>query len=320
MTEKSTVIVTPVYEDMEACQKLFKEISKIDLINPILIVVDDGSTLKPLNSKILEDAGLLGVVIRLRRNVGHQLAIAIGLHYVSNNITCECNIVIMDSDGEDIPKSIPSILRMLEENNCDLVVAQRKKRVETLSFNLFYVLYKYIFKFLTGREIRFGNFMAMTKRSLDRLVIMPELSIHIAAAVLASKLCTIYCPQDRGPRYAGKSKMNFVGLALHGFKGLMVFAEDVLVRVGIACALIIVLTTICMVLAICLKIMGIATPGWFSIAMGILIVVALQSGALTLITLMLTGLVRSGSIATFTRYDGLVEMVFLTNTVDDEIK
>ena len=30
--------------------------------------------------------------------------------------------------------------------------------------------------------------------------------------------------------------MNFVGLALHGFKGLMVFAEDVLVRVGIACA------------------------------------------------------------------------------------
>ena len=43
-----------------------------------------------------------------------------------------------------------------------------------------------------------------------------------AAAVLASKLRVETCSLDRGPRYAGQSKMNFVGLALHGFKGLMV--------------------------------------------------------------------------------------------------
>jgi hypothetical protein len=89
--------------------------------------------------------------------------------------------------------------------------------------------------------------------------------------------------------------MNFVGLALHGFKGLMVFAEDVLVRVGIACALVAVLSVIGVVAAIALKILGFSTPGWFSIALGILVLVFLQTGALTLMTLMLTGVVKGGA-------------------------
>jgi hypothetical protein len=89
--------------------------------------------------------------------------------------------------------------------------------------------------------------------------------------------------------------MNFVGLVLHGFRGLMVFAEDVLVRVGIVCALVAGLTVIAGLVAIFLKLAGFATPGWFSVAMGILFLTFLQTGALTLMTLMLTGVVRSGA-------------------------
>ena len=126
---------------------------------------------------------------------------------------------------------------------------------------------------------------------------MQELWIHIAGCALVSKLRMVACPLDRGPRYAGHSKMNFVGLALHGFKGLMVFAEDVLVRVGIACALVAVLSVIASVAAIVLKLIGFATPGWFSVALGILLLVFLQTGTLTLMTLMLTGVVRGGMIA-----------------------
>jgi hypothetical protein len=48
-------------------------------------------------------------------------------------------------------------------------------------------------------------------------------------------------------------------------------------------------------LAIALKLAGFATPGWFSVALGILLLVFLQTGALTLMTLMLTGVVRSGA-------------------------
>lgn len=138
--------------------------------------------------------------------------------------------------------------------------------------------------------------MAMKPIALKRMASMQELWIHIAGCALSSKLRIANCPINRGPRYAGKSKMNFVGLVLHGFKGLMVFAEDVLVRVGIACTAVATLSVLGGAIAIGLKIFNYATPGWFSVALGILLLVFLQTGALTLMTLMLTGVVRGGLV------------------------
>lgn len=178
----------------------------------------------------------------------------------------------------------------------DIVVAERRSRVETLRFRVFYQFYKRLFSLLSGRKISFGNFMAMKPVAAERLAAMQELWIHIAACVLVSKLRVAICPLDRGPRYAGKSKMNFVGLALHGFRGMMVFAEDVLVRVGAASVLVAVLSVLGGIVAIVLKSIGFATPGWFSIALGVLLIVFLQTGAVTLMSLMLTGVMRSGSV------------------------
>jgi hypothetical protein len=157
--------------------------------------------------------------------------------------------------------------------------------------------------------------MALKFSAVRRLVAMQELSIHVAAAVLASKLRTKIFPLDRGPRYAGQSKMNFVGLALHGFKALMVFAEDVLVRVGSACAAIAVIAVVGVTAAVILKLIGYSTSGWFSIALGILVLMFLQTGALTLITLMLTGVVRGGSVTTATDYHDFVENIVKTSEV-----
>jgi hypothetical protein len=125
---------------------------------------------------------------------------------------------------------------------------------------------------------------------------MQELGTHVAGTVLSSKLRIDTMMLDRGARYAGKSKMNFVGLVLHGFKGLMIFAEDVLVRVGIASAFVAGLAIVSSVVAVMLKFSGFATPGWFSVALGILLLVFLQTGTMTLMMLMLTGVVKGGSI------------------------
>jgi hypothetical protein len=105
--------------------------------------------------------------------------------------------------------------------------------------------------------------------------------------------------------------MNFVGLALHGFKALMVFAEDVLVRVGIACAVIAVTAVLGGILAIALKMSGFSTPGWFSVAFGILVLMFLQTGALALMTLM-TGVVRGGTVTTAISYQDFIEEVAST--------
>jgi len=90
--------------------------------------------------------------------------------------------------------------------------------------------------------------------------------------------------------------MNFLGLVLHGFRALMVFAEDVLVRVGLACVSVAFLAITGALTALLLKVLGYATPGWFSTVAGILILVVIQTGALTLMLLMLTGVLRNSLI------------------------
>lgn len=306
------VVVTPVYEDVEASSRLFNELSSLFGKDVFVVAVDDGSVKQPLQIQSLERADLAGVILKLRRNVGHQRAIAIGLGYASEYVDPEQRVVVMDSDGEDLPSTIAALLSRLSLEQTDVVVAQRKSRVETFRFKAFYAIYKQFFRLMTGRTISFGNFMALKPEAVKRLVAMQELSIHVAGAVLASKLRAVPCPLDRGPRYAGQSKMNFVGLALHGFKGLMVFAEDVLVRVGIACAAIAALSVLGTATAIVLKLIGFSTPGWFSIALGILVLMLLQTGALALMTLMLTGVVRGGTVTTAIAYQDFVDRVIAT--------
>ena len=302
------VVVMPIYEDQEASSRLFQELYSEYGTSVYVVVVDDGSVRQPVGVDALEAYGLAGVVITLKRNVGHQRAIAIGINYVAEHLKDIEHTVVMDSDGEDTPASIRTLMAALRSQPVDVVVAERKSRVETLRFRAFYLVYKCLFALLTGRKISFGNFMALKPNAICRLAVLPEIWTHVASAVLTSKLRIDTLPIDRGPRYSGKSKMNFVGLVLHGFRGLMVFAEDVLVRVGIVCALIATTTVLGGLTAIALKLAGFATPGWFSVAMGILFLTFLQTGALTLMTLMLTGVVRS-SAATRIDYRAFVASI-----------
>jgi polyisoprenyl-phosphate glycosyltransferase len=290
------VVVTPVFEDRNVAQRLFVEIAAACGADAYVVAVDDGSVRDPLTAADIAGSGLDGVVLRLRRNLGHQRAIAVGLDYAAKHLPHARRIVVMDSDGEDVPATIPALLRGLDDPQVDVVVAQRKSRVETLRFKAFYLLYKLLYWLLTGRRISFGNYMAMTAPALRRLTAMGELGTHVAATVLISRLRWIACPLDRGPRYAGRGKMTFVGLVLHGFKGLMVFAEDVLVRVGAACLLVAGASLLGALAAIVLKSIGYATPGWFSVALGVLLLMFLQTGAIALMTLLLSGIARNALV------------------------
>ncbi|MEL7527857.1 MAG: glycosyltransferase [Pseudomonadota bacterium] len=319
-TDARIIVVTPVYEDFEASSRLFQELQDELGDSVYIIAVDDGSVKQPLDTSGMDLAGARGTVLKLRRNVGHQKAIAIGLGYVSTHIGDNQLAVVMDSDGEDLPSSIPKLLHELKQDDVDVVVARRKSRFETMRFKTFYKVYKRLFRIITGRTISFGNFMAMKPMAVKRLAAMPELSIHVASAVLASKLRIATCPQDRGPRYAGQSKMNFVSLALHGFKGMMVFAEDVLVRVGIASAIVAILSVAGGMSAILLKTIGYSTPGWFSVAFGILVLMFMQTGVLALMTLMLTGVVRSGTVTSELAYQDFIEEILVSRQISHQSK
>lgn len=289
------VVITPVFEDAAVAARLYGDLARTLGHEATIVAVDDGSVREPVPASAIADAGLTGSIIRLRRNVGHQRAIAVGLNYVADRLPGS-TVIVMDSDGEDVPATIPQLLEPLASPDVDIAVARRQQRRESLAFQAFYHVYRAIFWLLSGRRIRFGNFMAIKPAGLRRLAAMPELWIHVASSVLMSRLRIAFRPIDRGQRYAGRSKMNFSSLVLHGVRALMVFAEDVLVRVVIVCAAIAVGSVLMIGLSLVLKLIGFATPGWFSVALGILLLVLLQTGALTLMTLMLSGVVRAGSL------------------------
>lgn len=287
-TQYDTVVVAPYFEDI-ACDQFIEDIAQNMDDKDYLVIVDDGSIDRPFAPDIIKDNKLNGVVLKLSHNVGHQTAIACGLSDIVERLSFK-RIVIMDSDGEDRPAAIKELVDFLEKNDqCDIVVASRKSRVESIRFKAFYWIYQMVFKLFVGRSIRYGNFMALSPRAASRLVRLNETAMHIAATTMKSRLNVRELSIDRGSRYAGNSKMNFVSLTLHGLRSIMVFAEVVLVRITLFCAAAASVIIVAIVIMIILKLTGLAIPGWFSTVGGILLLLLLQIGLVTLLVLLSAG-------------------------------
>ncbi|MCB1463506.1 MAG: glycosyltransferase [Nitratireductor sp.] len=310
------VVMMPVYEDRASAVRLMRDIADV-LTGPVYVVaIEDGSTLNRLQACDIEGSGLRGEVVVLARNVGHQRAIATGLAHVARTMSVG-KLAVMDSDGEDSPGDLPVLLDRVD-GGVDVVFASRRRRSESLAFRTFYVIYRLLFQLLTGRVIQFGNFAAMNGLAVRRLSVMQECWVHFAAAIMVSRLSIATVPVDRGSRYGGTSKMNFVTLVLHGMRSVMVFAEDVLVRMGLLCAALFVAAAIGIPTAIALKLAGMATPGWLTSAAGLLIVILIQAGILTLVTLMVLGVVRSAPPVTDAGLDTLIARIERADEARDE--
>jgi hypothetical protein len=288
MSVTNLIIVTPVFEDNDSLLKLTSEIKK-STKESLMIIVNDGSISNPPHFSDIEKTDQDFILVNLKRNVGHQFAIAIGLSLAQIIQNKKTTTVIMDSDGEDIPYTIKSLISKLSDPLTDIVVAKRNIRYNSLTFKIFYILYKKIFIFLTAKKINFGNFMALKSHALTCLLTYSEIRLHIAATVLLSKLRVKEELINRGPRYFSTSKANFSSQVFHGLKALMVFGETVLVRGVLFCFFISVISIAAILAAVILKIFGYATPGWFSTALGILIIILIQMGAFCIIGLMTIG-------------------------------
>lgn len=290
----TVAIVTPVYEDQESFAELCRRFAAVEPATGTrfhVVAVDDGSLGAPPQLSAIAEAGLSGEVLRLARNVGHQAAISIGLAHAATLPSLSA-CVIMDSDGEDTPESIPNLLEAVRGPNVDVAVAQRAKRSETLSFKLFYAIYKRLFRLLTGQVLRFGNFMALSPAAVMRVSGMYEASTHVAGAVVKARLRRADVPTDRGTRYAGQSRMNFPSLVLHGMRAVMVFADLVLTRMALALVGMAALVVLIVVLALGMKLAGYATPGWVTIVTGFALSLFVQTGLFTMITLIVSSLGR----------------------------
>lgn len=292
----TSVLIIPVFNDRTSCAVLLGQLSALFSANDWRIcLIDDGSTSDPPLLSDLIDSGLSGVILRLPHNIGHQAAIVCGIGYVAANWP-GASAVIMDADGEDRPDAIPALMSQLDPTMLCAVVAQRRLRTESFVFRFFYGVYKALFRLLTGHPIDFGNFMALSGPAVLRLASMHQTWLHIPAALIASRIPRKNVPIDRGRRYAGQSRMNFVSLSVHGMRALMVFADVVLMRLIFGGIVLIVAAATIALIALALKVTGNATPGWFTTVVGILVVMVIQMLEIFAAFLILAGMARSDAL------------------------
>ena len=278
---ENIIICIPVYNDWDAVavliEKIDCELSELSSRVSILII-DDGSTETAPGKLHTSPAHIDKIeIIRLRRNLGHQRAIAMGLSYIYANYVMQA-VLIMDGDGEDDPKDIKALLDCCRKWEFrKIIFAKRSKRSEGKLFKFGYMSYKIVHYLLTGIKVEVGNFSIIPYQMLNRLMGVSEIWNHYAAAVFHARLPLELIPLPRGKRIAGKSRMNFISLVVHGMSAISVFGETVAVRLLCFVGLLVALTLAGLAVTVFVKFFtDLAIPGWATNLTGILSIVLLN--------------------------------------------
>ncbi|WP_316842513.1 glycosyltransferase [Pedobacter gandavensis] len=227
MKKENVVIITPCFNENTTVIAFLKQIEEVAGKLPFLfevIVVDDCSsdqTLSMLQKFSFVSENITLTILPLRFNVGHQSAIYQGLLY-AQHLDAD-KFIIMDSDGEDDPEAIAELVKF---NDYDIVNVARGRRKESISFQISYYVYRFIFKIITGKILNFGNFCMIKKKVLETSC--HTSFIHFAAHLSKQKVKSTSITFNRLKRIDGKSKMNLTSLVHHAFKSFVEYAEELL--------------------------------------------------------------------------------------------
>ena len=294
-------ILIPVYNDWDSLNPLLTMIDETLLDHELsagILVIDDGSTADPPSQWNNGHAYLALPKIELltiKRNLGHQRALAIGIAHAEHRGTCD-ELIVMDGDGEDDPRDIPRLIaRSRSESGRSIVFAERTRRSESLGFRVFYHLYKALHRLLIGQKVRVGNFSLIPRSRLASLSVVSELWIHYAAAAFRSRQPVSFLPTVRAKRLRGKSRMNFSSLVMHGLSAISVNGDLMAVRLLIVMSALGLMDLSALAVTSHFQLGGslAVPPSWIFIGLGVLLLnlMAMTVGFLILI---LSGRLISG--------------------------
>lgn len=281
---RSLAVLMPVFDDWDAARIVVDRVRHaLGTEHATYVLVDDASP-TPAPSNI---EGKDVRVVQLRRNLGHQRAICVGLCWIRDHLKAD-TVVVMDADGEDLPEDVPRLLdRFTSSDGRAVTFASRRRRSERALFRFLYLLYRWLHYALTGIHVRVGNFSVLSRDHLERLVASAELWNHYAASVFKSRVPIQSLPLDRAPRVSGTSRMSFVSLVLHGLSAISVFAETVVVRLLVALGVLAVVVFGLLAAVVVIRVRtSLAIPGWATMSFGILLVLLSQAIGIGLVLIM----------------------------------
>ena len=227
-------IILPTYNDWKSLSILLyqieKNLNKTKNIYKVLIIDDNSSEKNGYNlnkNKFFKEIK----IISLKKNVGSQKAIATGLKFISNlKNKKERKFIIMDSDGEDDPKKIKDIIKLIDKNpNIEMIAMKRTLRKESFFFSILYEIHLIVTLLITFKYIRFGNFSFLNKKVINEITKKKELWLAYSATLKKYFNSNNSISAPRRKRISGKSKMSYFGLIIHSLNIQSVFMKNILI-------------------------------------------------------------------------------------------
>ena len=149
-------IIIPLFNEQDSLNELAKWISEVCNENKLvyeIIFIDDGSTDNSWNViKSLKDQDQNIKAISLRRNYGKSAALNIGFQASQAKV-----IITMDADLQDSPNEIPSLYKMVVEDDFDIVSGWKKNRKDPISKTIPTKLYNAVTRKVSGIKLHDMN-------------------------------------------------------------------------------------------------------------------------------------------------------------------
>lgn len=215
MTTPTVSIVSPVYNEAEGLAEFVRQVTAVMDGCALedgweLILVNDGSR----DASLQIASGLAAAdgrvrVVSFSRNFGHEAASTAGLRYARGRA-----VVLIDSDLQDPPAVVAEMVARWREGY-QIVYGVRSKRQEETALKkvtswAFYRIMRKLAKIDLPKDT--GDFRLMDRRAVDAFNALPERNRFVRGLVCWTGFRSTGVEFLRAPRFAGKTKYNYVKL------------------------------------------------------------------------------------------------------------
>ena len=210
--------IVPVYNEVDNIEKLHKEILTVARSLGVafeIIMVDDGST--DGTYKLLKSLSPV-TVIRMRTNFGQTSALDAGIKAAQYPY-----LITMDGDLQNDPADIPAMIRLLEEEELDVVSGWRKNRKDSISKKFVSRVANVLRSLLVEDGIHDSGctLKVYRKECFENISLYGEMHRFIPALLKMRGFQIGELAVHHRPRVAGKSKYN-MKRTMKGFADMII--------------------------------------------------------------------------------------------------
>jgi len=117
-------ILLPAFNEEEALKKLLPQVANLN-IEYNAVIIDDGSTDNTYKTAEGLKNNMPITLIKHSNNKGLGKALSTGFNFIASKIGENDILITMDSDNTHPPKLIPEMIKVMESENAELIVASR---------------------------------------------------------------------------------------------------------------------------------------------------------------------------------------------------